>query len=153
MGKYGGRVFFCNSVMSPVRIIFAIIMAVNNIQEEFIIMTKRFKSALVILILILMAGSCEALIRYGNIDRKPGLTFEGLQYSFRSLNLTVRNRTKYNVNFGGTMIFLDKNYKIIAKAELLNAKIKRHSSRKYKAFFTYGSGHEAERAKYLEWEF
>ena len=120
-------------------------------------MRKRFNFALVIMILFMLfgvsTGMSEALIRYGNINRKPGLSFEGLQYSFRRLNVTVRNRTKYNVNFGGTMIFMEKNYKIIAKAELLNARIKRHSSRTYKAFFTYGSGHEAERAKYLEWEF
>lgn len=118
-------------------------------------MTKRFKFAPVIMILclILMPLSSEGLIRYGNINRKPGLSFGSLQYSLNKLNVTISNRTKYNVNFGGTMIFMDKNYKVIAKAELLNAKIKRHSSKRYNAFFTYGNGHEAERAKYLEWEF
>ena len=116
-------------------------------------MRLRFKLALAVMILILLSGMSEALIRDGNIPGKAGLSFSSIRYSFRTLNVTIRNRTKHNVNFGGTMVFLDKNYKVIARAELLNAKIKRHSSRKYKAFFTYGSGHEAERAKYLEWEF
>ena len=116
-------------------------------------MRRRFKLALAVLILILFSGMSEALIRYGNIDRKPGLSFGGLQYNLRSLNVTISNRTKYNVNFGGTMLFLDKNYRVIAKAELLNAKIKRRSSRQYRAFFTEGNGREAESAKYLRWEF
>ena len=51
------------------------------------------------------------------------------------------------------MLFLDKNYKVIARAELLTAKVKRHSSRKYKAFFSEGTGNDAKRARYLEWEF
>ena len=38
-------------------------------------------------------------------------------------------------------------------SELLTAKIKRHSSRKYHGFFSYGTGEEAKRARYLEWEF
>ena len=116
-------------------------------------MRKGFKIASVIVILILFSGISEALIRDGNIKRKPGISFFGLQYDFRTLNVTIRNRTKYNVNFGGTMIFMDKNYNVIARAELMNAKIKRHSSRRYNAFFTYGSGNEAKSARYLEWEF
>lgn len=116
-------------------------------------MRKGFKIASVIVIMIMLSGISEALIRYGNINRKPGLSFGGLQYNLRTLNVTIRNRTKYNVNFGGTMLFLDKNYRVIARAELLNAKIKRHSSRQYRAFFTEGNGHDAESAKYLEWEF
>ena len=51
------------------------------------------------------------------------------------------------------MIFLDRHYRVVAKAELMTAKIKRHSSRKYKAFFSEGSGNEAKSARYLEWEF
>ena len=116
-------------------------------------MRLRFKLALAVMILILFSGMSEALIRYGNINGKPGLSFSGLQYTLKTLNVTVRNTTKYNVNFGGTMIFLDRNYRVIARAELLNAKIKRRSSRKYKAFFTEGNGHAAQSAKYLHWEF
>ncbi len=137
--------------MPPVIIIFAIIIYINNLQEVFMIMKRKLCSA--ILILILSCGIAEALIRDGSIRGKSGLSFSSIRYSFRTLDVTIRNRTKYNVNFGGTMIFRDKNYKVIAKAELMNAKIKRHSSRKYRAFFSYGSGHEAESAKYLDWEF
>ena len=114
---------------------------------------KKFMLAVLLMLLILFSGMSEALIRYGSINGKPGLSFGGLQYKLRTLNVTISNKTKYNVNFGATMVFLDRNYKVIAKAELLNAKIKRHSSRKYKAFFTEGNGHEAESAKYLQWEF
>ncbi len=116
-------------------------------------MIMRRRLCFAILILILYCGISEALIRDGSIRGKSGLSFSSISYSFRSLDVTIRNRTKYNVNFGGTMIFRDKNYKVIAKAELMNARIKRHSSRQYKAFFSYGSGHEAESAKYLDWEF
>ncbi|MBQ3399241.1 MAG: hypothetical protein IJG51_10165, partial [Synergistaceae bacterium] len=89
----------------------------------------------------------------GAIRGKSGLSFGSIAYTFRGLSVTVRNSTKYNVNFGGTMIFLDKNYRVIAKAELLTAKIKRHSSRRYSGFFSYGTGEEAKSARYLEWEF
>ena len=99
------------------------------------------------------AGISEALIRDGAIRGKNGLSFTAISYTFKGLSVTVRNRTKYNVNFGGTMVFLDKNYRVIAKAEILTAKIKRRSSRRYSGFFSCGTGEDAKRAKYLEWEF
>ena len=113
-------------------------------------MKKIFACA--VLILSLLAGMSEAVIKDGAI-RGRGLTFSAVSYTFRGLSVTIRNPSKYNVNFGGTMIFLDRNYRVIAKAELLTAKIKRRSSRKYKGFFSYGTGEEAKRARYLEWEF
>mgnify|MGYP007102019528 CR=1 FL=1 len=113
---------------------------------------KRVFAVAVIAVMIL-AGISEAVIRDGAIRGKSGLSFGSIAYTFRGLSVTVRNSTKYNVNFGGTMIFLDKNYKVIAKAELLTAKIKRHSSRMYSGFFSYGTGEEAKSARYLEWEF
>ena len=116
-------------------------------------MKRVCKFAAVILAVAMFAGMSEAVIRDGAIRGKSGLSFGSVSYSFNSLNVTIRNRTKYNVSFGGAMLFLDKNYKVIARAELLTAKIKRHSSRKYKAFFSEGSGEEAKKARYLEWEF
>ncbi len=104
------------------------------------------------LILILFAGISEAVVRDGAI-RGKGLSFSAVSYKFRELSVTIRNPSKYNVNFGGTMVFLDRNYRVIAKAELLTAKIKRHSSRRYRGFFSYGTGEEAKKARYLEWEF
>ena len=109
--------------------------------------------AVALMSVMILAGISEAVIKDGAIRGKSGLSFGSIAYTFNGLSVTVRNSTKYNVNFGGTMIFLDKNYRVLAKAELLTAKIKRHSSRKYSGFFSYGTGEEAKRAKYLEWEF
>ena len=109
--------------------------------------------AVALMSVMILAGISEAVIKDGAIRGKSGLSFGSIAYTFNGLSVTVRNSTKYNVNFGGTMIFLAKNYRVLAKAELLTAKIKRHSSRKYSGFFSYGTGEEAKRAKYLEWEF
>lgn len=111
------------------------------------------KLIFVLMILLTVAGICEGVIVDGAIRGKNGLSYGSISYSFDSLNVTIRNSTKYNVNFGGSMLFLDKNYKVIARAELLAAKVKRYSSRKYKAFFSEGTGNDAKRARYLEWEF
>ena len=109
--------------------------------------------AVAVMAVMILAGISEAVIKDGAIRGKSGLSFSAISYTFKGLSVTVRNSTKYNVNFGGTMIFLDKNYNVIAKAEILTAKIKRHSSRKYSGFFSYGTGEEAKSARYLEWEF
>ena len=107
--------------------------------------------AVAVIIVMILSGIGEAVIRA--IRGKNGLSFSAISYTFKGLSVTVRNSTKYNVNFGGTMIFLDRNYRVIAKAEILSAKIKRHSSRRYNGFFSYGSGENAKNATYLEWEF
>ena len=106
-----------------------------------------------LVVLLVLSGISEALIRDGGIRGKSGLSFGSISYSFDSLSLTIRNSNSHNVNFGGSMLFLDKNYRVIARAELMTEKIKRRSSRRYKAFFSEGSGNEAQAAKYLEWEF
>ena len=115
-------------------------------------MKKGFCFAGMILALLVLAGMSEAVVRDGAI-RGKGLTFSAVSYTFKGLSVTIKNPSKYNVNFGGTMVFLDRSYRVIAKAELLTAKIKRHSSRKYRGFFSYGTGEEAKKARYLEWEF
>lgn len=116
-------------------------------------MKRGLRFAAAVLMLVMLAGISEAVIRDGAIRGKRGLSFGNISYNFKGLNVTISNSTKYNVNFRGTMIFLDRSYNVIAKAELLNARIKRHSSRRYQGFFSYGSGEEAKSAKYLEWEF
>ena len=115
-------------------------------------MKKGFSFAAMILSVLILVGTSEALIRDGAIRGKR-LSFSAVSYTFKGLSVTIKNPSKYNVNFGGTMIFLDRSYRVIAKAELLTAKIKRRSSRRYKGFFSYGTGEEAKRARYLEWEF
>jgi len=103
--------------------------------------------------IFIFAASSEAVIMDGAVRGKNGFSYSGISYGFDSLTVTIKNSSKYNRDFGGTMLFLDKNYKIIARAELMNAKIKRYSTRKFKAFFSQGTGNEAKSARYLEWEF
>ena len=114
---------------------------------------KVCKFAAMCVVLLVFAGISEAVIRNGSIRGKSGLSFGSIGYSFNSLSVVIRNSNHHNVNFGGSMLFLDKNYRVIARAELMKATIKRNSSRRYKAFFSKGSGNEAQAAKYLEWEF
>lgn len=116
-------------------------------------MKRTCKFAILLVTLLMFSGICEAVIRDGGIRGRSGLSFGSIAYSFGSLQVTIRNRNGHNVNFGGSMLFLDKNYRVIARAELLSATIKRRSSRRYRAFFSEGSGNEAQSAKYLEWEF
>ncbi|MBQ7593196.1 MAG: hypothetical protein IJU48_02445 [Synergistaceae bacterium] len=128
-------------------------LAISNLAECVNMKRYKFSCLCLIMSILLLAGISEAVIKNGAIRGKNGLSYGSINYSFKSLNVTIHNSTKYNVNFGGTMLFLDKNYKVIARAELLKARIKRHSSRTYRAFFSEGSGNEAQSAKYLEWEF
>ena len=113
-------------------------------------MKKVFAVALTAV--MILAGISEALIRDGAI-RGKGLTFSAVSYTFSGVSVTIRNPSKHNVNFGGSMVFLDRSYRVIARAELLKAKIKRRSARRYSGFFSYGTGEDAKAAKYLEWEF
>ena len=122
-------------------------------HRECIILRRVYRFVTVLMILMVFAGNSEAVIRNGSIRGKSGLSYGSISYSFRSLNVVIRNRNHHNVDFGGSMLFLDRNYRVIARADLLPGKIKRNSSRQYKSFFSRGSGNEAQRAKYLEWEF
>ena len=115
---------------------------------------RRVSRFIIILVLILaLAGVSHALVRDGAIRGKKGLSFSNVNYAFDNVTLTVSNSTKYNVSFGGSMLFLDRHHRVVARAEVMKGKIKRHSSRRYKAFFTLGSGNEARTASFLEWEF
>ena len=116
-------------------------------------MKRVYRFAAVLAVLVMLAGISEAVIRNGGIRGKSGLSYGSISYSFGSLNVVIMNSNSHNVTFGGSMMFLDKNYRVIARAELLPGTIKRHASRQYKAFFSEGSGNEAQAAKYLEWEF
>ncbi len=116
-------------------------------------MKRVYRFAAVFAVVLVLSVSAEAVIRNGSIRGKSGLSYGSIGYSFGSLSVVISNSNHHNVNFGGSMLFLDKNYRVIARAELMKATIKRNSSRRYRGFFSEGSGNEAQAAKYLEWEF
>ena len=55
--------------------------------------------AVAIMAVMILAGISEAVVRDGAIRGKSGLSFGSIAYTFRGLSVTVRNSTKYNVNF------------------------------------------------------
>ncbi|MBQ7544274.1 MAG: hypothetical protein IJT02_04945 [Synergistaceae bacterium] len=116
-------------------------------------MKRLCRLAAMMVVVLVLAGGAEAVIRDGAVRGRKGLSFGSIAYSFDTLSVTIRNKNPHNVNFGGSMLFLDKNYRVIARAELRKAGIRRRGSRRYRAFFSHGSGNEAQAAKYLEWEF
>lgn len=103
--------------------------------------------------LFMYAGVCHAVVRNGSIEGKAGLSYGFMSYDFGSVNVTIMNGNRHQVTFGGTMVFLDKDYRVVARAGIPSGVIKRNSSRRYKGFFTEGSGSSAQKAKYVRWEF
>ena len=101
---------------------------------------------------LLLAGPAAAFIREGGIPGRPGLSFHRVTYHFGHLFVDISNGTNQNVIFGGTMFFLDRHRRPVARAEILPEKIKRRSTRRYRAPFTEGSGNEASSAAWLVWE-
>ena len=108
---------------------------------------------LFVIFFALSAGNSFASIREGDIDGKNGFSFSNIKYSYGSLQITIRNKTNDDVNFSGDIIFYGSRNKILAVARIQEGMLKRHSSRKFKASFTRGTGHTAEKASYLEWDF
>ncbi|MCR5346742.1 MAG: hypothetical protein K6E38_03115 [Fretibacterium sp.] len=111
------------------------------------------RGTLAALLLLLWAGAAGAIVRDGAVPGRTGLSFHNVIYHFGHLFVNVTNKTSQNVIFGGSMLFLDRHYRPVARAELLPEKIKRRSTRRYRAVFTQGSGHEASAASFLRWEF
>ena len=116
---------------------------------------RKFLIKIFILTVVALNFTVESygFIRDGAVPGRKGLSFGSISYQFSELHVTIRNRNHSNVNFGGTMIFLDRHHREIARAIVLNRKIKRNSSRRFKGTFIKGSGHEAASASFLEWEF
>ncbi|MBQ9565743.1 MAG: hypothetical protein IJU98_09170 [Synergistaceae bacterium] len=108
---------------------------------------------LALMAVVLWLGTAWGLIREGAIPGRAGLSFHRLTYRFGYLDVSVTNGTGQNVIFGGSMVFLDRHYRPVARAELLPESIKRRSTRRYRAVFVEGSGHEAADASFLVWEF
>lgn len=99
------------------------------------------------------SGSAEAVVREGGIEGRPGFSFRNLIYKWDHLFVDIVNGTQRNALFGGAMLFLDRHGRTVARAELLPAKIKRKSFRRYKGQFVEGSGEEASKAVRLMWLF
>ena len=107
----------------------------------------------VMLLLTLACGIARAFIREGSVAGRPGLSFHGMAYFWGHLDVNITNGTKENVLFGGTMLFMDRRKRVVARAEILPEWIKRRSTRRLRAVFTEGSGEDASAAWLLVWEF
>ena len=107
----------------------------------------------VTLLLTLVCGTAGAFIREGGVAGRSGLSFHGMAYFWGHLDVNITNGTKENVLFGGTMLFLDRRKRVVARAEILPERIKRRSTRRLRAVFTEGSGEDASAAWLLVWEF
>lgn len=105
------------------------------------------------LAVLLVSGSAGAVVREGGIEGRPGFSFRNLIYKWDHLFVDIVNGTPRNVTFGGTMLFLDRYGRTVARAELLPAKVKRQAFRRYKGQFVQGSGEEASKADRLMWLF
>lgn len=112
---------------------------------------RKFFAAAALLVTVL-AGTSSALLREGAVAGREGLSFSRVIYRFDHLFIDITNGTKKNVIFGGSMVFLDRNRRPIARAELLPEHIKRGTTRRYRARITEGSGNEASAAYFLMWE-
>ncbi len=112
-----------------------------------------FGFSVTIIFVIIFASCAFGFIRDGAVSGREGLSFSSVAYQFDYMYVTIRNRNHSNVNFGGTMIFLDRNYREVARADIPNLKIKRNSSRRFRGVFVKGSGHEAASASHVIWEF
>lgn len=99
------------------------------------------------------AGAAEAVVREGRIEERPEFSFRNLIYKWDHLFVDIVNGTPRNATFGGTMLFLDRHGKTVARAELLPAKVKRNASRRYTGQFVQGTGEEASKAMRLMWLF
>jgi len=92
-------------------------------------------------------------VRYSRIETVPGFRFENLVYAWDKLTLDVVNITPNNNFFEGTMVFLDRRGRPVAKAELLPRQIIGQRSVRYIAYFVEGSGETARRALRVIWDF
>lgn len=110
------------------------------------------KCRLGLVVLLCLTGPAWAVLREGAIEGRPGLAFRDVRYHFSYLTLEVANRTGQTVLFGGSMVFLDRHYRPVARAELLPDTVKRRSTRRYRASFTEGDGEAAASAVHLVWE-
>lgn len=104
------------------------------------------------LALVCFAKIAFAVVPDSRIEDLPGLRFENVVYNWNSVYVDVVNMTDRNVQFGGTMIFLDRYGRPLASARLLPRKIARESAKRYTGYFTEGAGDMARRAVRVTWD-
>lgn len=120
---------------------------------------KFFCVMVLIALTLTFAGSAHAfnrlrgVVRDGSIESVPGLEFENLVYFWDRVMVSVINTYPQNVRFGGTMVFLDRRGRHLARANLLPQYIAGQNSRRYTARFVEGSGEAARRASKIIWDF
>jgi hypothetical protein len=114
----------------------------------------RTCSVLAAIVLVLMfCVSARAAVKDDVIEEVPGLSFENVIYDWNKVVLDVVNTTTENMLFGGTMIFLDRRGKPVAKASIMPKKIAGLKLERYTAHFFEGSGESARRAARVIWDF
>ncbi|NLL37437.1 MAG: hypothetical protein GX256_07955 [Fretibacterium sp.] len=117
---------------------------------------RAFSWVLMLTLLLVLTGAhgvAFALVREGKIEGTAGLSFKNIVYNWNSLLVDIINPTSANIDFGGTMVFLNRYGKPIARAEILPLRLKRRSSHRCLGNFVLGSGEEAQSATRLIWEF
>ena len=99
------------------------------------------------------ATRMRSVVRYEKIERMSGLRFENLIYDWDKVILDVVNTTSDIKSFGGTMVFVDRRGRPLARAKLLPRRIDGLGSERYSAYFVEGSGETARRAMRVRWDF
>ena len=120
----------------------------------------KFRSAfkicvgVAIVLVLTFSGVADAAVRYNNrIEKVPGLRFGNFVYAWNKVELDVANATSDVRVFEGTMIFLDRRGRPLAKASLLPKKVAGMKSERYTAYLIEGSGEAAQRAAKIIWDF
>ena len=114
---------------------------------------RAFCSIVAIALVLTFSGNSHAALRYSNIEAVPGFRFENLVYFWNKVMLDVVNTTCNTSFFEGTMIFLDRRGRIVARATLLPRRIASRGTQRYNAYFVDGSGETARRAARVLWDF
>ena len=116
------------------------------------IVGKRIFYAAVILALA-FSGVASAAVRYDKIEEIPGFRFKNFVYAWNKVELDVVNTTADIRQFEGTIVFLDRRGRALARANLLPKKIYGGKTERCTAYFVKGSGEIAQRASSVIWDF
>jgi len=112
-----------------------------------------FRTFGAIVLVLAFSGAAHALVRHSRIEAVPGFRFENLVYFWDKVMLDVVSTTCNVSVFEGTMVFLDRRGRIVARATLLPRRIASRGTQRYNAYFINGSGETARRASRVLWDF